>query len=211
MGGYLDSAAKLGQRTAELHLALASDRDDPVFSPEPLTRRELAMTAARMTEARTADVRCARTRVGGAVRERPRGRESLIARRVDVTNGLMALASVRDAGQKIRVHGDYHLGQVLWAEGDFYILDFEGEPDRPLAERRAKQSPLKDVAGMVRSFSYAAWAGLKTFTADAPDRPRTPGWLGARVAGLVVGSVLARLFGGGGRQRRAARRLRVDR
>jgi maltose alpha-D-glucosyltransferase/alpha-amylase len=58
------------------------------------------------------------------------------------------------------VHGDYHLGQVLWAEGDFYILDFEGEPARAIAQRRQKQSPLKDVAGMLRSFSYAAYAGL---------------------------------------------------
>ena len=65
------------------------------------------------------------------------------------------------------MHGDYHLGQVLWAEGDFYILDFEGEPARPIAERRAKQSPLKDVAGMLRSFSYAAYAGLFAHTVDA--------------------------------------------
>ena len=69
---------------------------------------------------------------------------------------------------KIRVHGDYHLGQVLWAEGDFYLLDFEGEPARPLAVRRQKQSPLKDVAGMLRSYSYAAYAAL---FAHASGRP----------------------------------------
>src|SRR5207244_9372894 len=70
---------------------------------------------------------------------------------------------------KIRVHGDYLLAQVLWAEGDFYILDFEGEPARPLAERRLKQSALKDVAGMIRSFSYAAYAGLFAHTASRPS------------------------------------------
>src|SRR6266571_7497751 len=71
--------------------------------------------------------------------------------------------------QRIRIHGDYHLGQVLRVRMDFVILDFEGEPARPLAVRRSKQCPLKDVAGMLRSFGYAAYAGLKNYAARHPE------------------------------------------
>jgi maltose alpha-D-glucosyltransferase/alpha-amylase len=99
--------------------------------------------------------------------------ERLVASRPLVVRILEGLATVEQAGTRIRVHGDYHLGQVLRTEEDFVILDFEGEPARSLADRRKKHSPLKDVTGMLRSFEYAAYAGLFAFTLHSPEQFQT--------------------------------------
>ena len=98
----------------------------------------------------------------------------LLARRRDLLTATDRFATGDPAGygQRIRIHGDYHLGQILRAKNDFVILDFEGEPARSLTERRRKQSPIKDVAGMLRSFSYAAFAGLQRFAQRRPDDAR---------------------------------------
>jgi maltose alpha-D-glucosyltransferase / alpha-amylase len=182
-GPYVDSATLLGRRTAEMHLALGMDTTSAAFAPEPFTREDLARLeadalgqakrAAALLESHLetvpADVAsAARDAVAAAL-------ESLRASYAENSSKRPEFSAAR-----IRVHGDYHLGQVLWSESDYYILDFEGEPERPLEERRRKESPLKDVAGMLRSYSYAAHAALLKHSAGrAGELNRLEPWAAA--------------------------------
>jgi maltose alpha-D-glucosyltransferase/alpha-amylase len=183
-GGYLASAHLLGRRTAELHLALSADTTNPAFAPETWTRNDagrlVADAAGQIRRAREliqSDARTIPRDVAVRVRDVVARAQAALHERFDPRRGGMPDGTV----SRIRVHGDYHLGQILWAEGDFYILDFEGEPARPLEERRRKESPMKDVAGMLRSFSYAAHAALFARAAGSADalarlEPWARGW-----------------------------------
>jgi maltose alpha-D-glucosyltransferase/alpha-amylase len=153
VGPQLEWAAILGRRTAEMHLALASDKDDKVFAPEPLapSDRQAMSHGARLSAKRAMRL------VGPFVPQSSVVRE-VVARQDELNTRLYAIASRRMQVSKIRVHGDFHLGQVLWTGKDFVIVDFEGEPARSLGQRRLKRTALVDVAGMVRSFHYASRA-----------------------------------------------------
>jgi len=182
------ATATLGRRTAEMHRALADSRD-PAFAPEPLSRADVLKLADEVA-ARADDV--ARLLLARRDSLDP-GLRPLIDRVEQELPGLPTmlrkLARVEDGGQAIRTHGDYHLGQVLWSEEDFIILDFEGEPARPLQERRAKSSPLRDVAGMVRSFGYAVSVGAQTAIRRNPaSEPIVEAW------GLVWETWIAAVF-----------------
>ncbi|MGH9781166.1 MAG: maltose alpha-D-glucosyltransferase, partial [Candidatus Acidiferrales bacterium] len=169
VGIYLDSAATLGLRTAELHLALASPTSDPAFAPEPLTEDDLRASLADLRGRASGVFDVLKERVSYLPDEVVEIAAAVLSRRRRVLDSFGTLALDGIQGQRIRIHGDYHLGQVLRAKTDFVILDFEGEPARPLTYRRSKQSPLKDVAGMLRSFSYAAYSSLINYTARHPE------------------------------------------
>jgi len=165
------SARLLGRRTAELHRALAGGSADAAFRPEPLTAQDMVAWSAAFEHetGRTLDMLAARLDAlqptARALTERLLAmRDALLA---STRNGI---PSTIRAG-RTRYHGDYHLGQVLIVHNDFVIVDFEGEPARTLEERRAKHSPLRDVAGMLRSFDYAAHMALDRIGA-AHDRER---------------------------------------
>jgi len=196
-----DAAAVLGRRTGRLHLALARPTADAAFDPYPFTPADFAQVVG--------DVRRSAGSVFELLKEVfPRLPDDVVepASQVLSMRGrlwarLDRLQQLNPACLKIRIHGDYHLGQVLRTGGDFMIIDFEGEPARSLAERRARQAPLRDVAGMLRSFGYAAQVALMSHVARRPgDLERLLPWAQVwerSVCGVFLQGYLSTVEGSG--------------
>ena len=176
IGGYLDSARLLGRRTAELHAALASDPADPAFAPERITsidQRSIYQSLSGLSMRATDLLRTQLNKLPADARDEGRKVLELESR---ITHILKSFLARRLNTTRIRVHGDYHLGQVLYTGHDFVIIDFEGEPTRSLYERRLKRLAMRDVAGMLRSFSYASQAALRSEHAPAERLAELHSW-----------------------------------
>jgi trehalose synthase-fused probable maltokinase len=158
---FLDRLQTLGAVTGEMHTVLGSDANDPAFSPETPSVESLGLLTA------TVDEEIARVFL--TLPEDDERLQPIVGRGEEVREQLRMLTHAGSVGKVIRTHGDYHLGQTLWAENSWVILDFEGEPARSLVERRRKRAPLRDVAGMLRSFAYAATAVEHLRGASAPE------------------------------------------
>ncbi|HEY6006956.1 MAG TPA: maltose alpha-D-glucosyltransferase [Geobacteraceae bacterium] len=198
-GFYLEMVALLGQRTGELHRALASRTEEPDFSPEPfstLYQRSMYQSMRSLTRKSIIQLNRNLGRLAPEVRSEA---EWVLGAEPEILERQGRFLGRKLSAMKIRIHGDYHLGQVLFTGKDFVIIDFEGEPARAMSERRIKRSPLQDVAGMIRSFHYAAHAVLlQRAPVRAEDVPYLEPWAEAWhrcCAGIFLHSYLQTVAG----------------
>ncbi|CAA9489483.1 MAG: GH13_16 / GH13_36 / GH13_4 / GH13_17 / GH13_ 23 / GH13 / GH13_31 / GH13_40 / GH13_29 / GH13_30 / G H13_35 / GH13_20 / GH13_2 / GH13_1 / GH13_34 / GH13 _18 / GH13_21 / GH13_19 / GH13_10 / GH13_37 [uncultured Rubrobacteraceae bacterium] len=175
---FLGLMRTLGYRTGELHKAFATPNDDPAFSPEPVGAEEFRGWAENVRREAEETLETLAHRRNGLPEELQGEVDDLLGRRDELMERLREISGLGVETIKTRHHGDYHLGQVLVSNNDFQIIDFEGEPGRPMQERRAKHSPMRDVAGMLRSFNYAAYAAYYDASIERLDnRESTERWV----------------------------------
>ncbi|MBE9093405.1 maltose alpha-D-glucosyltransferase [Tychonema sp. LEGE 07203] len=171
IGSYLASAELLGQRTAELHLALASDTENPAFAPENFTSFYQRSIYQYMRNLAGRTLLLLKKRLSKLPPETQKLGQILLNREDFLMERFKSILNLRITADRIRCHGDFHFGQVLYTGKDFVIIDFEGERNRPLSERRMKRSPLRDVAGMLQSFNYAVTMALRNEVESGMIRP----------------------------------------
>lgn len=205
IGEYIESARLLGTRTAQMHAALTDRQGGSDFAPEPFTAeyaRHLYQEMLNQTETTFDLLRDKQNMLSG---EAAGSARELIAAESKVYKRFSSLRDREVTAMRIRHHGDFHLGQVLYTGGDFIIIDFEGEPARPLAHRRVKTLAMRDVAGMVRSFSYAAYSAVEPGTSGQtePWAGFWAAWVSAEyLKGYFETAAVSPFVGAGDRERR---------
>jgi trehalose synthase-fused probable maltokinase len=160
IGPYLDSASRIGQRTAELHVVLANVQNNPDFTPEPFSLEYRRSRYESMCRVASQTSSLLKGRLNDLSSDTEQEARLVVNSEAQILDRFRDFFELETSALRIRCHGDYHLGQVLYTGQDFVISDFEGEPARPLSERRMKHTPIMDVAGMLRSFQYAPYAAL---------------------------------------------------
>jgi maltose alpha-D-glucosyltransferase/alpha-amylase len=194
-----ERAGLLGQRTAEMHQALASDKKDPDFKPEEFSlhyQRSLYSSFQTLVRSSFEKLNKGKKKLSENVRAEA---DEVLKQRTDLMDKLKEIYAKKFDVVKIRCHGDFHLGQVLFTGRDFVFIDFEGEPSRSISERRLKRSPLRDIASMIRSFHYAAYGAIllnEQYSDDEIERilPWAEVWY-KRMAGFFLKSYIKHLDG----------------
>ena len=196
IGPFYESVKILGRRTAELHVALASDSENPDFAPEPfsvLYQRSLYQSMRNHAGQIFLLLRKKLEALPAGVLD---DGLKVVDRAPEILNRFRTVLSRKILAKRTRIHGDYHLGQVLYTGKDYIIIDFEGDPTRPLSERRIKRSPIRDVAGMLRSFHYGAYTSLFGHRGSGMVRPEDIAALEpwARLWSIWIGSAFLKSY-----------------
>jgi maltose alpha-D-glucosyltransferase/alpha-amylase len=189
---YVRRMEQVGKRVAEMQLALASRSDLPDFAPEPIATEDVRRWSKDLLQRAHQVLDELRRRYNNLTANDGKLVDVLLAARESLPTRLQELLPEEPDAMKIRHHGDFHLGQMLVAKDDVFIIDFEGEPRRTLAERRRKAPAARDVAGLIRSIDYSATAALERALRSAPDEqgkiaPALDGWREQSVAAFLVG------------------------